>query len=285
MRTYLIYTLVLLLSYCSNTWSQCNNDVTPPVAICQDIVQYLDATGVVVVAATALDSGSIDNCGIASYQINQQAQYAFTTANIGLNTAMFTVVDTAGNVDTCMALVLIVDTIAPVAFCRTATVYLDSNGTFPLSPSLVDGGSFDGGGSIIRHINGQQNVLLLSTADVGTSAVVLTVTDMSGNSSSCVATVTVIDTFSTIVATTFLDPLAIELTVFPNPAREQITITTTEALLEHVQWTTITGQIVLERVLNGERQAYFSVEQLPKGLYLVTVLTNKGRISKKVLVE
>ena len=60
------------------------SDNVPPVALCQPVTLVLDGTGSVALAASAVDNGSSDNCGIASMSFCAgQARWNFFADFIG----------------------------------------------------------------------------------------------------------------------------------------------------------------------------------------------------------
>lgn len=85
------------------------------------------------------------------------------------------------------------DMTTPISICQSATVYLDATGLAFLNANQIDGGSSDNCSSVDLFINGQDSILL-NCSYLGIQAVTLTVQDSSGNTSSCVTNVTVIDT-------------------------------------------------------------------------------------------
>ncbi|WP_299761189.1 T9SS type A sorting domain-containing protein [uncultured Dokdonia sp.] len=87
-----------------------NTDTTPPVAVCQDITIQLDANGNATILTSDIDNGSTDDVGIGAFSVTPSG---FDCDDIGANTVTLTVVDTAGNTDTCTATVTVVDTINP----------------------------------------------------------------------------------------------------------------------------------------------------------------------------
>jgi hypothetical protein len=161
-------------------------DNEPAIAVCQDITIQLDANGDATIVAADVDGGSTDNCGIASIAIDIDT---FTCADVGPNNVTLTVTDVNGNTSTCIAVVTVEDVTDPVAVCMDITVQLDANGTITIVGSDVDGGSTDacGIGSYDLDID------TFSCDDVGPNTIVLTVTDVNGNVSSCTAIVTVED--------------------------------------------------------------------------------------------
>jgi hypothetical protein len=161
-------------------------DNVTPVAICQDVTVQLDATGNGSTTATAVDNGSSDACGIASLVLNQTD---FVCAEVGENTVTLTVTDVNGNIATCDALVTVEDNIAPIAICQDVTVQLDATGNGSTTAALVDNGSSDACG--IASVVLSQTAFICN--EVGVNTVILTVTDINSNVTTCTAIVTVED--------------------------------------------------------------------------------------------
>ncbi len=108
---------------------------------------------------------------------------------MGANTSTLTVNDGTGNTATSTTNVIMADLIPPTMTCQNASLNLDANGQATLTAATVNNGSFDNC-TIATFALGQT---LYTCANLGTSSVVLTGTDQSGNSSTCSATVTVRD--------------------------------------------------------------------------------------------
>ena len=79
----------------------------------------------------------------------------------------------------------------PVAICRDLTVTLDSDGRATITPAQLDGGSTDDCRPEELIFSASQTQFTCS--DLGTVEVTLTVTDNTGNTATCTATVTVVD--------------------------------------------------------------------------------------------
>lgn len=82
------------------------------------------------------------------------------------------------------------DTIPPVAVCREVTLCLDSTGVAVLNPQQVDDGSYDTCADSVGFTLSQS---LFGCHDIGPLTVQLTVSDSAGNSSTCLALVTIDD--------------------------------------------------------------------------------------------
>ncbi|MES2800795.1 MAG: HYR domain-containing protein [Bacteroidota bacterium] len=164
-------------------------ETTAPIAVCQDLTLNLDATGNVSIAAAALDNGSSDNCGTVSFAASQTT---FDCSDLGANIVTLTVTDGSGNSATCTSNVTIVDNIAPIANCQNISINLNAAGTVSITPAMINNGSSDN--CTITSITASQTVF--TCANVGANNVTLTLTDQSGNVSTCVAIVTVVDNIS-----------------------------------------------------------------------------------------
>ena len=161
-------------------------DNTLPVAVCKNITVQLDASGNASITAANIDGGSTDICGIKSTTIDKSN---FNCSNIGANNVILTVTDVNGNVSTCTAIVTVADKIAPTAVCKNITVQLDASGNASITAANIDGGSTDICGIKSTTIDKSN----FNCSNIGANNVILTVTDVNGNVSTCTAIVTVAD--------------------------------------------------------------------------------------------
>ena len=185
-------TVTLTVADPSGNSSTCTATVTvedtiPPSAVCQDITVQLDGSGSASITAADVDNGSADNCSLASLSVSPNA---FTCAEVGGNTVTLTVNDVNGNTSTCTATVTVEDTVPPVAICQDITVQLDPSGLATITAADVDNGSNDN--CAVASI--AANPTFFNCTNVGTNSVILTVTDVNGNTSTCTSIVTVEDT-------------------------------------------------------------------------------------------
>ena len=184
-------TVTLTVTDASGNISTCTSsvtvaDTTSPTASCQDITVYLDGTGNATITTGNVDNGSTDNCSVASLALDVTS---FTCANTGANTVTLTVTDASGNVSTCTSTVTVIDSTAPTASCQDLTVYLDGTGNATITAADIDNGSTDNCSTVTLAAD----VTTFTCANTGANTVTLTVTDASGNVSTCTSTVTVID--------------------------------------------------------------------------------------------
>jgi len=186
-----VNTVTLTVTDNNNLVSTCTAEITvvdniPPTVITQDITVYLDAAGSVSITTGDINNGSYDNCGIASMSLDETD---FDCSHVGANTVTLTVVDVNNLSASATAVVTVVDNIYPTALCQNVTLYLDASGNTSTTASAVDNGSFDNCG-ILSLVLSQTD---FNCSHVGFNPVTLTVTDVNNNTSTCTATVEVID--------------------------------------------------------------------------------------------
>ena len=184
-------TVTLRVADAVGNFDECTATVTvvddiSPVAACKNITVNLSSP---TVAASAVDDGSSDNCGITSRLINGTASRTFTCANLGANVVTLRVMDAAGNFATCASTVTVVDDIVPTAVCRNVTVNLSAP---TLAAASVNNGSTDNCGVASILVDGAAS-RTFTCADLGPNTVTLSVSDAAGNTATCPATVTVVD--------------------------------------------------------------------------------------------
>lgn len=176
---------------CTTTITVQDNEA--PMALCQNITVQLDASGQASITTSDVDGGSTDACGIASTSIDVSS---FDCSDVGTNNVVLTVTDVNGNSAQCTAMVTVEDTVAPNAVCQNINVFLDTNGEATITVADVDGGSTDACGIAATSID----VANFDCNNLGPNNVTLTVTDVNGNTSTCVAIVTVIDDIVPVIA-------------------------------------------------------------------------------------
>src|SRR5690606_30420804 len=169
-------------------------DVTAPIVACQNITLELDPlTGTVTIAGTDIVNGSLDVCGIASYNLDINT---FDCSNIGDNTVVLTVTDVNGNSETCTAIVTIEDNTSPVLVCQDFTIEIGADGTATLDPSNVIASNDDACGILTVAVD----ITQFSCADIGTPVTVQVFSqDNNGNLATCMATVTAVDLLAPVV--------------------------------------------------------------------------------------
>lgn len=154
---------------------------------------YLDASGNLTISGADIDGGSSDACGIASLTASPSN---FSCSEVGTpQTVTLTVTDVNGNVNDCSSSIDINDTIPPIAVCQDITIYLDAAGNATISASDLDGGSSD----VCGLGAPSASMTSFDCSFLGGFPVIFTANDLYGNSDTCTAMVTTLDTVSPVI--------------------------------------------------------------------------------------
>lgn len=148
---------------------------------------YLDAAGQGSVTMASLAVVS-DNCSLDTVFLTGST---FDCSDLGLNQVLITAVDAYGNTTTVAKSVTVMDTIRPVLVTQAHTAYLNAQGSVTVPVSAVVLSATDNCSQTLT------NAISMSTfgcGNLGANTVSVTSTDASGNVTSGVATITVLDT-------------------------------------------------------------------------------------------
>ncbi|QRM90408.1 DUF5011 domain-containing protein [Lacinutrix sp. WUR7] len=183
--------VVLTVTDVNGNTSTCTTTVTvidavSPYVNCKNITVQLDATGNATIAEDAVNNNSSDACGGLTFDTDITS---FDCSNVGANAVILTVTDANGNESSCTATVTVEDNIDPVVICQNITVELDSTGNVTIAEDAVNNNSTDACGGLTFDTD----ITTFDCSNVGGNTVILTVTDVNGNSNTCFATVTVQD--------------------------------------------------------------------------------------------
>lgn len=185
--------VVLTVTDCPGNSSTCTAVVTVEdngglEAICQNVTIFIDADGNASVDPEDIDNGSGGGCdpGVLEYDLSQTD---FNCTDLGPNIVILTVTDEDGNTATCTATVTVVDLIPPgitcppdlTVDCHTITDP-ENTGQFGFAT-----GTDNCPGTVVT----ETHVINLNDCGVGTIVRTFTATDLSGNTATCIQTVTV----------------------------------------------------------------------------------------------
>ncbi|KJJ37337.1 HYR domain-containing protein, partial [Aequorivita vladivostokensis] len=161
----------------------------PPVIVCPSDITANNIPGtcgaVANYSALAIDTedGNISGDIVSTHPSG-------STFPVGVTTVTLSVTDSDGNTSTCDFTVTVLDNEAPMAVCQDITVDLDPvTGMAVITAADVDNGSTDNCGIASMSLD----VSSFDCSMTGANTVTLTVTDNSGNSTTCTSTVTVQD--------------------------------------------------------------------------------------------
>jgi|GEM_PF-3171688 len=84
---------------------------------------------------------------------------------------------------------------------------------------------------------------------------------------------------------TSIDPdvLDSQISLYPNPVSEVLTINSTETSLESVELMDIQGRVLMKHNLNRETIFNWKLDTLPEGIYMIRIQTPDGILTKRIL--
>ena len=193
------------------------------------------------------------------------------------------VLDNGGNAASCQATVIVVDNLAPVLTCPADLTVGDNtgNGDHLLGDLFADG--------TVTATDNCTDPVTVTTQDpapgtvlpAGVTTVTMTAEDEFGNVSTCMFDVTVDPTLA-------IDDQILEsgITLFPNPVREQLTVSNTTSIgLEDAKIYDANGRLVQTLNLGDlQGQKTFDVGSLASGIYMVQI-QGQGATTVKRLIK
>jgi hypothetical protein len=193
----------------------------------------------------------------------------------GETVVTYTATDPSGNTATCSTTVTIVvlpDNIAPEITCPddiTVTVTSpDTNADVVIdAPSVSDN---VGVVTISNSFNQSQDAS--GTYPAGTTLVEYVATDAAGNQTTCSFSVTVE------VVQSVVDQDVLEIAVYPNPAQDFITISSSQKV-ERMRIFDITGKVVADKK-NPQSTSTLDISMLSKGIYIIEL--KHGQSTKRI---
>ena len=256
-------------------------DTIAPTAVCNNLTVFLDAAGTGSINLADVDGGSADNCGLDTSFVDIQD---FNCADVGTVAVTLTATDQSALSSTCTSTVTVLDTISPTVACLNVSVYLDQTATATITLSDVEGPSSDNcglQGSTVSQTN-------FTAADLGSNPVTVTVTDLSGNTGSCLATVTVLDT---LVAAGDPQLWTGQLDVWPNPSfgAFQVRLFGADQLYGEkvdLEITDISGKVLLktrEKYRLDGLETSFDLSSYSKGVYVLRIKAKSTTLSRRLV--
>ena len=79
--------------------------------------------------------------------------------------------------------------------------------------------------------------------------------------------------------------LASSISMYPNPANDVVTIASPTAAITLVEIRDIRGRLIQKQAVSGHRVAALNVASLDSAIYLVTIATDRGSITKKLIIR
>lgn len=193
-------------------------ETTPPVARCREPFTVLipAAGGRVFVRPSDVDDGTTADCDFDLFmEGSDNGNLRFNCNSLGENEVTMIVTNEEGNEasSSCSTTVTVADNRPPTAMCQNTILILSETGEAFLAPTNLDGGSTDN--CTITDFAASKTSF--NCDDLGNNSVQLTLTDQSGNSSSCTSTVTIQDSPNSFCEVL----LPVELTAFTGEVKDK----------------------------------------------------------------
>ena len=169
-------------------------DLQAPAVAAKPATVYLNALGTANLTVAAVNNGTSDNCSTPALSLSKAS---FNCSNVGANNVVLTATDAAGNTATATAVVTVLDTIKPQVVVPTAPVvrYATASSCSPVVNFAANVGATDNCSSASLVLNPASGTAF----NVGTTNVVATATDASGNVRVKTFVVQVVDTVKPVV--------------------------------------------------------------------------------------
>lgn len=148
---------------------------------------YLNASGQGSVTLGAIATVS-DNCGVDTAYVTGAS---YDCMDLGLNQVLVTATDVHGNSTTVAKNVMVYDTVSPALTTKNHTAYLNAQGSVTIAVSSVVQSATD---NCSQALNSTISMATFTCGNLGANSVSVTTTDASGNATTKMATVTVLDT-------------------------------------------------------------------------------------------
>lgn len=158
-----------------------------PNIITKNYTLNLDGNGLGSINSANINNGSTDNCSITAFALSKTS---FSCADLGNQTVWLKGTDAGGNSDSASAIVSVKDITKPIVKTKSAMIYLNASGNATLSVSDINNNSTDN--CAISQMSLSKTSF--SCNNLGNNSVYHKITDVSGNTDSAIASVTVLDT-------------------------------------------------------------------------------------------
>ncbi|SDS94577.1 HYR-like domain-containing protein [Winogradskyella sediminis] len=182
-------------------------DATPPVISCPSVDPFYTTDPNQCNATLSFTATATDACNgspLMSYEIDGNPITFPYTFPLGTTTVDAIADDGNGNTSTCNFDVVVEDHQVPTAVCQPLTITLDASGNATIAEDAINNGSTDACGGLTFDTD----ITNFDCSDIGSNTVELTVTDSSGNTNTCITTITVLDHVQGATATISSNPVS-----------------------------------------------------------------------------
>ncbi|MCF8223690.1 MAG: T9SS type A sorting domain-containing protein [Bacteroidales bacterium] len=249
------------------------DDVTNPVLTTKDATLYLDSEGTGTIQKQDVVENASDNLAVADTSLSRQSfSCADTEAAVLIDV---TLTDLYSNSDTEQSSITVLDTISPVITCP-GNQYVEAGpgDIYTVSGSEFDPAETGDNCSVAGYQNDYNNLSTLDGAEIpyGTTTIVWTVTDNSGNTKSCSFDVDVSE------YTNIYQGEEDKIKVYPNPVRDKLKIINPSGESLNYSIADLAGNMLIKAQLKGNE---IDVSSLDEGMYILKINDHIFKIIKE----
>ncbi|NMH88411.1 HYR domain-containing protein [Flavivirga algicola] len=212
----------------------------------------------------------VENCSVDTITATQTT---FNCSDLGDVPVTITVTDINGNATQQPLTITVADVTAPGINCPTSPliVGVDGSGFFTLPDYASATDSCDSNPLVSQNITSGTQYVNGDSIDL-----TITATDASGNTDTCMFTITVDASLS-------LNDVNLDaLRIYPNPATDTVTIANNGAKLDKLEVLNLNGQLLISETNNLKQ---IDISQLNTGVYFVKLHTEYGSKVMKLIKE
>ena len=156
----------------------------------------------------------------------------------------------------------------------------NSSGTYTVAGTEFDPTATNDNCDIETIINDFNSTASLAGASIpaGTTTITWTVVDMAGNEAECSFDVTVED------ATGINDLEKMGISIYPNPTNGMLKIDFAKNHVQKLKVSNITGRTVIE-ITDVKQNESIDLSRFVNGIYIISIETDKGNYSSKIIKE
>ncbi|WGK64663.1 HYR domain-containing protein [Croceiramulus getboli] len=253
------------------------NDLTPPSITNLPDTILLDCDQVV---ATWDEPAVFDDCELISVSSNIPSGAGFP---YGRTDVVYRATDANGNTSTAtFSVVRMGDNEAPTAACSPITVQIERlDEVITVLPQDIDDGSSDNCGIASMSLSKTE----FTADDEGDNPVILTVTDATGQTSTCETIVTV--SLENLSTNDFKQEI---LSIYPNPFRSEIQVELPQSWIGSEVKTQIfdlSGKVVKTHAASAKGKAIRlqNLKNLPSGIYIIQLTHENGTSIREKIVK